>query len=136
MLLPRYLLEGVRKRSVPNIVQERRGQNDGAVFFVATIWTDSRDSLQESARDLHDPDGVGEPTVVRPREDQLTQAELFDPAKSLKLFRVDQLQQQAVAWLVLERDDIVNRVTYNFRPRGTHDPAPLRVSIACPNNWR
>ena len=63
---------------------------------------------------------MSESIVVRSWENQLGKAKLLDPPQPLDLPAVDQTQQQPVPFRVVKGNQIVDRVTKDFRPILTH----------------
>ena len=62
--------------------------------------------------------------MVGAGEYQFAQPKLFDAPQSLELFGVDQVEEKPITRIVLERDDVMYRITDNFRPSGTHKGLP------------
>ena len=69
---------------------------------------------------MHDTNGMSESAVISARKNKLAQTELLYATQALKLFRVNQIQKEAITWSVLEGHNVVYRIAYYFRPSRRH----------------
>ncbi len=116
------VLEQVRERAVPEVVQERRGEGLARAFGGDSLRLRQRavDRAQPREQELHHErrsDGVREARVLGPRKCERGHPELPDPPQPLQLGRVDEQLDDALL-VALEGDEAVHGITKN------HDRAP------------
>ncbi|KKL80239.1 hypothetical protein LCGC14_2006740 [marine sediment metagenome] len=115
---------------MPNVVKKGGRQDSDALVVGYAPRTELCNAINNAPRDMHHADRMGKAAVVGAREHELAKPELLDPPQTLKLSRVDQLEQEAIT--LFERDDVVNRVADQFWPRVAHFSHPRvgRASLA------
>src|SRR5690606_28810913 len=101
------LLERVRERIVPDVVEQSAERNDAAVdvvdgFEVAAL----AELVQRALCEMVDADGVIETRMRRAGIDQVCVTELFDVAKSLEYGAVDDAARDRI-----DADRVPERVT-------------------------
>jgi hypothetical protein len=67
--------------------------------------------------------------VVGSRKNQFAHAELLDSPQPLKFSGIDQIPEQAIAGRILERNQLVHRISDDFGPGSSHGGAPVRKFV-------
>ena len=116
------LFNDVRKRPVPEIMQQSAGATDDAGLRADLVMR--AEQVQGPRHQVHNADGMRKAAVFRALVSEQRDAELFDAAQTLKLCRIDQHDDQAIIrQRFIERDDIVERVP--IIPLRQHAPLEL-----------
>ena len=107
------VLEQVRERTVPDVVEERRRERVARALLVTRCQNGSAavDRAEPREQELHHErraDGVGEARVLRPGKRERRHAELPHAAQALHLGRVDE-QLDDPLLVRLERHEAVHR---------------------------
>lgn len=103
------VFHGVRKWSVPNIVQQD-GDVQRLFFFVRNRNILEPQHLHGFLHQVHTAQRMVEPRMVRARIDQIRQTHLRNPSQSLEIFVLYQVIDQFVG----QSDEAVNRVVENL----------------------
>jgi hypothetical protein len=111
------LLEEVRERPVPDVMEERGGQRVPRSLARDPLpkWEIAVDLAEAREEELHHVGGadrVGEARVLGARKGERREAELPDPAEALDL-RGGEEAREDLLLIALERDESVDRVSEN-----------------------
>ena len=107
-----------------DVVDERGGQDERLSFLVEQLGPHPTYPRQERSGDVHHADRVGKPAMVGARKNELADAELLDPPQPLKLLGVDQIPEQTIARIILERNQLVHRIPDDLGPGSRHTICP------------
>lgn len=91
------------ERAVPDIMQQRCNHSYLSPLFIRHKSASRRlsfDDLDQLSRGMKDANRMSKTSVGCPREDELGDAELLDPAKTLELRRVEQGPGKLIQWLL------------------------------------
>ena len=113
-----HALEGMAERAVAEIMEQRRDHRHfGApwIEFLSDAGNFPLDDAYQLARNVEDADGTGEAGVSGAGEDELGQAELFDPPQALELRRVDEPPGQPSSVVCPENDQPVDGIADTLR---------------------
>ena len=92
VMKPEYRFDHVRKRTVPDVVQQRRDANRGLVILRNVIFRAK--PVQHPPREVKRPERMRKPRVLGALICKIRQPQLTYPPQPLKLRRVDQACNQ------------------------------------------
>ena len=113
---------------MPDVMDERGGKDERLSFLVDQLGLHPAYPRQERPGDVHHTDRVGKPAMVGPRKNELADAKLLDPPQPLKLLGVDQIPEQTIARIILERNELVHWIPDDLGPDSRHKDSPLMIS--------
>ena len=109
MVLVEHLLDHVRKGAVANIVEEGRDARGNPFFGGDPVAL--AELVEDAGHQMHHSQRMGETRMLRALEGVEGEAKLLDMAQTLKLWRIDQPDQQGVIGPVFRQgDDVVDRI--------------------------
>lgn len=105
-----HLLEGVRERPVPDVVEQRSCQDETTRVVLQWLSCDAVELSEELLGNMQYAEGMGKTTVVRARENQLGETELLDAPQALHFGSRNQFKEQAIPGGVLKYNQVVDGI--------------------------
>jgi hypothetical protein len=133
-------LESVAKRTVTEVVQQRRDHRDFGPCRIELLPEFASDDLDQRSRDVKHAERVGEARMRGAGKDELGNAELLDAAQPLELRRADQAPGEPGERVAgAEHDQPMHGVAHALGALGGGDGFPLRrfgLGRHGPAQWR